>query len=89
MIPAVVHLYLIHKRMMDTEEVHQLPGSTISAPHSQLLLIQILHYFKSSLRTFINFFKSYIGSGILGLPYAFLEGGVLVSFLILLQSHTK
>lgn len=32
------------------------------------------------MRTQINFLKSYIGSGILGLPYAFYKGGVVVSY---------
>lgn len=32
----------------------------------------------SDLRTFILTIKAYVGSGVMGLPYAFLQGGVVV-----------
>jgi len=38
----------------------------------------------SNLRTFINLLKAFIGSGILGLPYAFYKGGVVMSLIALL-----
>jgi len=37
----------------------------------------------SDLKTSINILKSYMGSGLLGLPYAFKEGGVLGSLIIM------
>eukprot|EP01094_Clydonella_sp_ATCC50884_P004338 TRINITY_DN13368_c0_g1_i1.p1 TRINITY_DN13368_c0_g1~~TRINITY_DN13368_c0_g1_i1.p1 ORF type:complete len:481 (-),score=173.12 TRINITY_DN13368_c0_g1_i1:343-1665(-) len=38
----------------------------------------------SDLKTYVNFIKSYIGSGILAIPFAFKEGGVVLSICMLL-----
>ncbi|KAL6059620.1 Proton-coupled amino acid transporter 1 [Balamuthia mandrillaris] len=47
----------------------------------------------TAMQTFINLFKSYLGSGLLGLPFAFKEGGVLATFFMMalvgiISAHT-
>lgn len=46
-------------------------------------LLNISMVLNSTLQTFANLLKSFMGSGLLGLPHAFKEGGLLVGNLTL------
>jgi amino acid permease len=40
---------------------------------------RLIHYLCSEVQTLTNLIKSYIGSGVLALPFAFRQGGLLAS----------